>query len=125
MDDGLIYHMCTRAEWERGRLVGRYAGSTQDPGSTQNGADGFIHFSTAAQVAASAAKHRAGQDDLVLIEVQAAALGPALRWEISRGGDRFPHLYGSVSLLAVTRGAELPLGPDGQHIFPWSLGAGA
>jgi len=116
MTSELIYHMCRHDEWEQARDLGRYEGSSQDR------ADGFIHFSTAAQLAASAAKHRAGQRDLVLIEVAADALGPALRWEPARGGQLFPHLYGALPVASVRRVAELPLGADGKHIFPWGLG---
>jgi uncharacterized protein (DUF952 family) len=110
-----IYHVCKAAEWEAAGRGGRYAGSSQDK------ADGFIHFSTAEQVVASAAKHRAGQHDLVILEADAAALGPALRWEPSRGGQLFPHLYGPLPVKAVSRAAPLPLGADGHHVFPWGL----
>lgn len=116
MTADLIYHMCKRAEWDAARAAGRYEGSSQDA------ADGFIHFSTAEQIVESAAKHRAGQADLVLIEVAAGQLGPALRWEQSRGGQLFPHLYGKLPLDAVRRVTELPLGADGRHRFPWGLG---
>lgn len=116
MTAGLIYHMCKRAEWDAARATGRYLGSSQDV------ADGFIHFSTAMQIVESAAKHRAGQADLVLIEVDSERLGPALRWERSRHGQLFPHLYGPLPLDAVRRVAELPLGADGRHGFPWGLG---
>lgn len=108
----LIYHMCKRAEWDAALARGRYAGSSQDR------ADGFIHFSTAAQVAVSAAKHRAGQEGLVLLAVAAAMLGDALRWEASRGGALFPHLYGGLPVAAVRRVHDLPLGHDGVHVFP-------
>lgn len=112
----LIYHMCKRPEWEAARLTGVYGGSSQDA------ADGFIHFSTSDQIVESAAKHRTGQADLVLIEVDAEGLGDALRWEQSRGGQLFPHLFGSLPVSAVRRVATLPLGPDGRHLFPWGLG---
>jgi len=104
-----IYHMCRRAEWERAVLGGVY------PGSSQDVADGFMHFSTAEQIVESAARHRAGQDDLVLLAVEEERLGEVLRWERSRGGALFPHLYGPLPLDAVV---ALPLGPDGAHIFP-------
>jgi uncharacterized protein (DUF952 family) len=110
-----IYHVCKSAEWEAARRDGRYAGSSQDT------ADGYIHFSAADQVVASAARHRAGQHDLVILEVDSAALGPALRWEASRGGRLFPHLYGALPADAVRRVAPLPLGADGRHVFPWGL----
>ncbi|WP_217425011.1 DUF952 domain-containing protein [Magnetospirillum sp. LM-5] len=106
-----IYHMCRAEEWRAAQAVGRYGGSSQDV------ADGFIHFSTALQVEASAAKHRAGQDGLVLLEVDAARLGPALKWEPARGGQLFPHLYGSLPVAAVKAVHDLPL-VDGRHHFP-------
>jgi uncharacterized protein (DUF952 family) len=107
-----IYHMCREAEWRAAERTGFH------PGSSQDVADGFIHFSTAAQIVASAARHRAGQGDLVLLEVDPAALGASLRWEKSRGGELFPHLYGALPCEAVRRAATLPLGADGLHILP-------
>ncbi len=107
-----IYHMCTRAEWQAAEADGSYQGSSQDA------ADGFIHFSARDQVAVSAAKHRAGQDGLVLLSVDAGVLGDVLRWEESRGGALFPHLYGTLPVAAVTSVDDLPLGPDGRHVFP-------
>ncbi len=112
MAEGLIYHMCRRAEWQAAEQAGAYRGSSQDA------ADGFIHFSTAAQIEASAAKHRAGQDDLVLIAVDPAALGAALKWEASRGGAPFPHLYGALPVDRVRWIRPLPLGAAGRHVFP-------
>ena len=84
MTDNIIYHMCRREEWEMARAEGLYHGSSQDR------ADGFIHFSTADQIVESAARHRAGQSGLVLLSVDAGALGDSLRWETSRGGALFP-----------------------------------
>jgi uncharacterized protein (DUF952 family) len=81
-------------------------------------ADGYIHFSTAAQARETAAKHFAGQADLVLVAVDAGALGTALRWEPSRGGQLFPHLYAELPMAAVRWVKPLPLGPDGVHVFP-------
>jgi len=111
MADELIYHICRREEWRAAVEAGTYRGSSQDQ------ADGFIHFSTVTQVAASAAKHRAGQDGLVLVEVASGALGAALKWETSSGGALFPHLYGDLPLAAVASTRDLPLGPDGRHAF--------
>jgi uncharacterized protein (DUF952 family) len=108
----LIYHMCRRAEWQAAERDGVYRGSSQDA------ADGFIHFSTAAEIEASAAKHRAGQRDLLLIAVEAATLGNALKWEAARGGVLFPHLYGALPLARVRWARELPLGDSGRHLFP-------
>lgn len=113
-----IFHICRRAEWDAAVGSGFYGGSSQDA------TDGFIHFSTAAQVAASAAKHRAGQAGLVLIEAAVAPLGTALKWEPSRGGALFPHLYGPMPVAAAVRVLDLPLGPDGRHVFPPDLVSG-
>ncbi len=78
-------------------------------------ADGFIHFSTAAQLADTAAKHFAGQADLLLVTVDAARLGTALRWEASRGGALFPHLYAPLPLDGVASVRPLPQRADGSH----------
>lgn len=107
-----IYHMCRRAEWEAAKTTGAYRGSSQDI------ADGFIHFSNGEQIVTSAAKHRAGQDELVLIAVDPERLGGELKWEKSRNGALFPHLYGALRLGAVLWVRDLPLGPDGLHQFP-------
>jgi uncharacterized protein (DUF952 family) len=111
----VIYTMVRAADWREAEALGAYRGSADDR------RDGFLHFSAAGQLRASAAKHRAGEADLVLVEVEAAALGPALRWEPAAGGKRpglFPHLYGPLPLSAVRSAAPLPLGGDGVHIFP-------
>ena len=112
MTERIIHHMCRAEEWERALPTGSY------PGSSQDAADGFIHFSTGAQVAESAARHRAGQDGLVLLTVDAEALGAALRGEPSRGGQLFPHLYAALPVAAVLRVDPLPLAGDGRHLFP-------
>ena len=111
----VIYTMARAADWREAEALGEYRGSADDR------RDGFLHFSTADQLRASAAKHRAGEADLLLVEVEAAALGPALRWEPAAGGKRpglFPHLYGPLPLPAVRSAAPLPLGADGAHLFP-------
>ncbi len=113
-----IYHICRRIEWESGKVAGFYQGSSQDI------SDGFIHFSTGAQVGRSAAKHRAGQSGLVLLTVEPSALGDSLRWEPSRDGEPFPHLYSTLPLTAVFRVDDLPLGLDGLHVFPPALSFG-
>lgn len=115
MEDARIYHVCRREEWQAAESAGSYAGSTQDV------ADGFIHFSAAAQVVESVARHRAGQDGLVIIEVACDRVGAGLKWEASRGGKSFPHVYGALALTCVVRTAPLPLGTDGRHVFPWGL----
>lgn len=108
----VIYHICRREDWDAGVNGGLYRAPEPDR------ADGFLHFSTAGQIVESAARHRAGQSGLVLIEVDCAKLGNELRWETSRGGALFPHLYGPILLTAVTAVHDLPLGPDGRHLFP-------
>jgi uncharacterized protein (DUF952 family) len=107
-----LYKICPAELWREAERAGVFRGSPVDLG------DGFIHFSTAAQVAETAAKHFAGQRDLVLVAVDAAMLGPALKWEPSRGGALFPHLYGVLDVSAVERVEPLRLGPDGRHEFP-------
>ena len=107
-----IYKICERAEWQAAERAGIYRGAALDL------RDGFIHFSTAAQVAETAAKHFAGRADLVLVAVDAAALGEALQWEPSRGGALFPHLYGALPLSAVQWARALPDEIDGRRAFP-------
>ena len=107
-----IYHMCQLVEWQAASASGLYAGSSQDQ------ADGFIHFSTGAQVKESARRHRAGQNGLVLLVVDAACLGDCLRWEEGRDGQLFPHLYGPLPLIAVMEVHDLPLDAHGDHRFP-------
>jgi uncharacterized protein (DUF952 family) len=111
-DPRFVYNLCRRPDWLAAEKRGRYEGSADDR------RDGFIHFSTAAQVAESATRHRAGVADLVLLIVEASRLGPALKWEPSRGGQLFPHLYGPLRIGDVTAVHDLPLGPDGRHVFP-------
>jgi uncharacterized protein (DUF952 family) len=108
----LIYKICPRALWQEAERDGVFRGAPVDR------ADGYIHFSTAEQVRETAAKHFAGQDDLLLVAVEAAALGAALKWEPSRGGALFPHLYGELPLRCVRSIESLGLGPDGAHQFP-------
>lgn len=107
-----IFHMCRAEEWQAAQAAGRYDGSSQDQ------ADGFIHFSTAAQLPESAARHRTGQTGLVLLTVETEACGDALKWEPSRGGQLFPHLYGPLLPDAVLRADPLPLDDNGLHIMP-------
>jgi uncharacterized protein (DUF952 family) len=108
----IIYKICPAPAWREAGRAGVYKGSDDDS------RDGFIHFSTAAQVAGTAGKHFAGQRDLILLAIDADALGDALRWEPSRGGELFPHLYGDLDLGAVTDVLELRLRADGTHDIP-------
>lgn len=107
-----IYKILPRGEWAAAQAAGRFEGSAVDL------ADGFIHFSTAAQAGETARRHFAGQADLLVLEAEADELGEALRWEPSRGGDLFPHLYGPLDTARVLNVAEAPLGPDGVPVLP-------
>ena len=107
-----IYKICPASAWREAERSGVYAGSADDA------RDGYIHFSTAAQVPATAAKYFTGQQGLFLIAVDAGALGEALRWEPARGGDLFPHLYGELDFDAVLSVTDLPLRADGSHAIP-------
>jgi uncharacterized protein (DUF952 family) len=107
-----IYKICDAPAWQAAERLGEFAGAPVDL------ADGFIHFSAADQVAETAAKHFAGQRNLVLIAVDADALGAALKWEPSRGVALFPHLYGTLPLTAVRWTKRLPLDRKGRHVFP-------
>ena len=113
----IIYKVCGAADWAAAASSGRYDGSADDA------RDGFIHFSTAAQLSGTLAKHFAGREDLVAVAVDAGALGEALKWEPSRGGDLFPHLYGALPAGAALWTRPLPLGPDGRHLLPPEIGA--
>lgn len=113
--EALIYTLVRGGDWRAAEAAGAYSGSADDR------RDGFLHFSTAAQLRASAAKHRAGEPDLWMVEAEAAALGEALRWEPAAGGSRpglFPHLYAPLPVSAVRRAVPVPLGADGHHVFP-------
>jgi uncharacterized protein (DUF952 family) len=107
-----IYKICEREAWHAAEAAGTFGGSDVDL------RDGFIHFSTAAQVAETAVKHFAGQPDLVLVAVDDEALGPALKWERSRGNDLFPHLYAPLPLAVVRWARPLPDEIDGRRAFP-------
>ena len=102
----MIYKICSEGEWADASISRRYGGSQDDV------RDGFIHFSTAAQLKASLDKHFAGQMDLVLVAVDEVALGDALKWEMSRGGALFPHLYQELDVAHVGWVKPLPLGGE-------------
>jgi uncharacterized protein (DUF952 family) len=106
-----IYKIFRRAEWVALRDAGETAGAPIDV------QDGFVHFSTAAQVDETAAKYFASESDLVLVALDSNQLGPALKWEPSRGGALFPHLYRPLTTADVLWDKSLPLGAAG-HIFP-------
>ncbi|MEQ1942363.1 DUF952 domain-containing protein [Mesorhizobium sp. VNQ89] len=111
----IIYKICTDDLWREALQAGRFDGAPIDL------ADGYIHFSTAVQVRETAAKHFAGQSGLMLLAIPTDALGGALKWEVSRGGALFPHLYAPLDPTSVLWTKPLPLGADGAHIFPDDL----
>lgn len=112
MAELFAYKIFTREQWEAFRAGGVFEGAPVDK------ADGYIHLSTKAQAAETVAKHFAGQDDLILAMVDLAALGDEVKWEPSRGGQLFPHLYGPLPMSAVVTKAVLRVGADGKHSFP-------
>ena len=103
----LIYKILPRAAWDEAVAQGRFDGSPVDL------QDGYIHFSTAAQARETAARHFRDQAGLVVAAFEAEALGPALRWEPSRGGQLFPHLYASLDPTLARAVTAAPLGADG------------
>lgn len=107
-----IYKICPQTLWREAEQRGCFSGAPVDI------ADGFIHFSTATQVRETARKHFSGQTALLLVAVDSEKLGDALKYEVSRGGALFPHLYGPLDIDAVISVQPLPLGDDGEHIFP-------
>jgi uncharacterized protein (DUF952 family) len=109
---GMIYKICPASAWREAERQGVFRGSPVDL------RDGFIHFSTADQIAESARRHRAEQAGLLLLAVESARLGDRLKWEKSRGGALFPHLYGALDPAEVAWVEPLPLGPAREHVFP-------
>jgi uncharacterized protein (DUF952 family) len=107
-----VFKLVDRGSWEAAASRGVFDGSAADA------RDGFIHLSTADQVRETAARHFAGQSDLLLVAAAAASLGDALRWEPSRSGALFPHLYAPLPLSAVCWVAALELDASGRHVFP-------
>ncbi len=107
----LIYKIATIALWEEAKAKGVFTGAPVDL------ADGYIHFSTREQAEETARKWFAGHADLLLIAVDPSSLQDQLRWEPSRGGALFPHLYGQLPLSTVKSVYPLPLKPDGSHDF--------
>ncbi len=112
----LIYKIHPESDWLRSEAAGVFDGAPVDL------EDGFIHFSTGAQLAGTAEKHFAGREGLLLVAVEADALGEALKWEPSRGGELFPHLYGPLAIADVRWIEPLRLGADGRHLVPADLG---
>ena len=114
----MIYKICAAEAWRLAEQQGKFLGASIDL------ADGYIHFSAAEQVRETAEKHFSGQTDLVLVQVDDKLLREKLKWEASRGGQLFPHLYDALPMSAVVRVDPLPWGDqDGCHVFPEYLGA--
>lgn len=107
----LIYKLVGRTAWEEAEARGVFLGAPIDL------ADGYIHFSAAHQVRETAAKHFAGVPDLLLVSVDGDTLGDALKWEPSRGGDLFPHLYGPLPVHVAKKVASLERDADGRLVF--------
>jgi uncharacterized protein (DUF952 family) len=108
----VIYKIVAEALWREAERAGVFTGAPVDT------ADGFIHFSTADQVEETAERHFAGQRDLLLVAVNTSVVSSALRWEPSRDGALFPHLYGPLLMDAVLWVRPLPIGASGAHEFP-------
>ncbi len=107
-----IYHMADKDAWDQAVEQGSY------PGTAMDQADGFIHMSTSETIIESAAKHRKGVQNLLLLVIESESLGEKLIWEPARGGILFPHLYEDLDPGKVSKVVPLPLGSDGLHVFP-------
>jgi uncharacterized protein (DUF952 family) len=107
-----VYKICPEGALQEARRCGRFDGSADDA------RDGFIHLSAGSQVAGTLAKYFAGQRNLVLLAIDPERLGERLRWETSRGGELFPHLYGRLDLAHVISVEPLALQEDGSHRLP-------
>jgi uncharacterized protein (DUF952 family) len=112
-----VYKVLPNSEWQAAQLAGVFHGSAVDVG------DGYIHFSTAEQLTETLRRHFAGLPDLMLLHVDTDAITPqsAWRWEPSRGGALFPHLYAPLPVSAVKRVDALPLDDSGAHALPQCL----
>ena len=112
-----VYKICDEVAFREAKAKGRFEESADDL------RDGFIHLSAAHQVAGTLATHFVGREGLVLLTIDADELGEALRWETSRGGDLFPHLYGPLHLDHVISIEPLRLGANGRHVLPEGVAA--
>ena len=110
--DKIIYKIVPMELWQEARSLGVFKGAPIEL------KDGYIHFSTAAQAVDTARLHFAGETGLMLVAVDALVFGDSLKWEPSRGGDLFPHLFADLPFDAVLWERPLPVGPDGLHAFP-------
>lgn len=112
MSKTTIYKIVPRDLWAQAERAGTFDGAPVDI------TDGYIHLSTMEQVRETAARHFARQTDLLLVSVDANALGDKLKYEVSRGGALFPHLYATLPMTAVVKVEPLPLDGNGLHVFP-------
>jgi uncharacterized protein (DUF952 family) len=112
MQDAIAYKILLPGEWAALQRDGRFAGAPVDV------ADGFIHMSTSTQLDETMRKHFAGIDDLVIAAIDLTALGSMVRWEPSRGGTLFPHLYGELPLAVVAAHGKLARHEDGSVRLP-------
>jgi uncharacterized protein (DUF952 family) len=112
MEELFAYKILTKDQFVQYKADASFAGAPIDL------ADGYIHMSTRAQAAETAAKHFAGQDELVMVMVDLAAVADRIKWEVSRGGALFPHLYGPLPLAAMAGKVILRLDEQGAHQFP-------
>jgi uncharacterized protein (DUF952 family) len=115
MTAGMIYKICPETLWRKAEAEGVFRGAAIDL------TDGYIHFSTALQARETAARHFAGQTGLLLIAVDGSHLGKALKYETSRGGDLFPHLFDVLPVSRARWVMPLPVGQDGVHVFPGDM----
>jgi uncharacterized protein (DUF952 family) len=112
MTAAVVYKICSAGEWAEAEAAGAFTGSPVDL------TDGYIHFSTAAQMPGTLKRHFSGRDGLVLVAVDAVALGSALKWEPSRGGDLFPHLYAPLPVTAALSVTAIKTDGVGGHVVP-------
>ena len=117
MADQVVFKIVSEELWREAEAAGSFAGSPVDL------QDGFIHFSSKGQVAETARRYYAGRTGLLLIAIDGSKLGDALRFEPSRGGELFPHLYAPLALSAVLWKRPMPLGPDGEHLLAFDSDA--
>lgn len=112
MTELFAYKILTKDQYDQLKTDGTFKGAPVDL------ADGYIHLSTREQAAETAARHFAGQDNLVMLMVDLAPFGAAVKWEESRGGALFPHLYADLPMSAVAGKVVLRLDEQGKHLFP-------
>ena len=113
--DETLFKVLHQSQWDDAKRAGLFSGCGIDL------ADGFIHLSSPSQIVETVRRYFSGHSDLLLLSIDASQLGDSLRWEASRGGDLFPHVYGDIPLAAVVSVATLPLDDEGSHVFPSSL----